>query len=462
MRHSQMFSSALAEIRFGYGLSPRIAPPASVDDMLARLSGVDQNAKQFAIPGLRAAGALSMEHHRLIKARNALKGQAGYGPADEAVKAHLKQMNRTRLRWAGQVMLRRCAGQDGFRERLVAFWGDHFTALGKNLALRPWATPYVHTDLRPLVTGRFADLLTEAVMHPLMVHYLDQSRSFGPESPAGRRLGKGLNENLAREVLELHSLGVDGPYTQGDVQQLAELFTGLGFQVRGRLSFKSQRAEPGAEEVLGQSYGPEPGLAPMRAALEDLARHPATARHLAQKLAVHFIADTPPEPLITALETAYLQHDTALLPVYETLLRHPVAWQAELKNVKPPLDFITSALRALDVGAEDLSRIGEKEVRQLFVLPLRALGQAWERPEGPDGWPEEDTAWLTPQGLATRLRWAMAAPARLRTHLPEPSRFATDVLGPFVDDRVRFAAAAAETRQDGIGLVLMSPAFNRR
>ena len=456
------FSAALAEIRFGYGLSPRTAAPVSVADMLARLSGPDLNARAFPIPDLKAAGALSAERRRLLRAQKTQAGQAGYEAATAAVKAQLKQMNQTRRRWAGQVMLRRIAGQDGFRERLVAFWGDHFTALGKNQALRHWATPYVQTDLRPLVTGRFADLLTAAVMHPLMLHYLDQSRSVGPDSPAAQQLGLGLNENLAREVLELHTLGVDGPYAQQDVRQLAELFTGLGFRVKGRRVFQPNRAQPGAEVVLGQSYGPEPGLAPIRAALEDLARHPATARHLARKLAVHFISDTPPEPLIAALETAYLDHDTALLPVYEALLQHPDAWGAQLRNVKPPLDFITSALRALDVGAADLSRLGDQGLRQLFVLPLRALGQTWETPDGPDGWPEEDTAWLTPPGLAIRLRWAMAAPVRLIDQLPDPSSFADTALGPFVEGRLRFAAAAAETRKAGIGLVLMSPAFNRR
>ena len=130
--------------------------------------------------------------------------------------------------------------------------------------------------------------------------------------------------------------------------------------------------------------------------------------------------------------------------------------------MKPPLDFITSALRALDVGPTDLARLGDKGVRQLLAVPLQVLGQEWEKPEGPDGWPEEDAAWLTPPGLAIRLRWAMAAPARLLKELPDPIPFAETSLGPYLGGRLRFAAGAAETRKDAVGLVLISPAFNRR
>ena len=262
MSQPQTFSPALAEIRFGYGLSPRVAAPTSVEDMLARLSGPDVNAQAFPIPGMGAAGAMSQARRKELRARKALEGQAGYAKARDQVKAQLRQMRATRRLWAGQVLLRGIAGQDGFRERIVAFWGDHFTALGKNLALRHWTTPYVQRGLRPLVTGRFTDLLFAAVTHPLMVHYLDQAASFGPNSPAAKPHGRGLNENLAREVLELHSLGVDGPYSQADVRQLAELLTGLDFKVDGTLRFRVGRAEPALKPFWAKPMGRNRGLRP--------------------------------------------------------------------------------------------------------------------------------------------------------------------------------------------------------
>lgn len=458
------FDPTLAEIRFGFGLSPRHAPPKDVDAMLARLQGPDVTASAFPIPDMDYAMELTAGLLRLRRARNKLRRKPGYDDAHQLFRKDVTRVSKMRQDWAVQALLRRAQGEDGFRERLVAFWGDHFTAQGKTVLERHWPTPYVQTALRPLVTGRFADLLIAATTQPVMLHYLDQTLSFGPNSRVSGlgEKNQGLNENLAREVLELHSLGVNGPYTQADVRQLAELFTGLGVAYGDGFVFRAGRSEPGAEEVLGKTYGPNVGLQPIRAALTDLARHPATARHLAEKLAIHFIGDSPPDDLVAALEAAYIAHDTALMPVYATLLAHPASWAPELANVKPPQDYIATALRALDVGAADIRSLSDREVRQIFFNPMRAMGQEWDRPTGPDGWAEEDSAWITPQGLSMRMRWAMQAPNRCLARLPDPESFAHTALGPLANARVMFAAKAAETQAEAIGLVMTAPAFQRR
>jgi uncharacterized protein (DUF1800 family) len=288
--------------------------------------------------------------------------------------------------------------------------------------------------------------------------------SVGPNSDvaARRKKNTGLNENLAREVMELHTLGVDGPYTQSDVRQLAELFTGLTFQVNAGFKFNKHFAEPGSETVLGKEYGgDQTRLRDIHTALRDLARHPATARHLSWKLAVHFVSDTPTEALVVAMTRRYDETGGDLMPVYETMLNHPDAWIPQ-GNVKQPINFIGSACRALAVAPELISSFDERAFQLNIIQPMGLMGQIWQRPEGPDGWPEEDPQWVTPQGVAARLQWAVSVPQVLKPELPDPREFVQTALGSRGSAAVSFAAKAAESRADGIGLVLASPAFQRQ
>jgi uncharacterized protein (DUF1800 family) len=261
----------------------------------------------------------------------------------------------------------------------------------------------------------------------------------------------------------LHTLGVDGAYAQSDVRELAELLTGLHYTPQRGMFFAPNRAEPGAETVLGHSYGGEPAtLESVRKMLRDLARHPDTARHIARKLAVHFVSDSPPANLVQAMIDVYQATGGDLTALYGVMLEHPDSWATELRNVKPPFDFIASACRAIAVEPARLSKLKQKDIRTLFKNPLHLMGQPWQAPPGPDGWPEEDDAWITPQGLAARVRWAMVVPANLRRDLPDPREFAKIALGKDVPQSVQFATRAAERRMDGVGLVLASPAFQRR
>lgn len=456
------YSPELADIRFGCGLSPDVAPPSSPQVMLDGVWAPDTMAQKFPIDGFNTLRVRLSKASKLRKQYRKSTDKVGVRAQIQSLgKESAAEGNRNFV----QMLLRWVHTDAGFQERLVTFWTDHFTARGKNPILRDAAAPYVEEAIRPNISGSFADMLIATTTHPLMLHFLDQGFSIGPASTTATKAKKlkGLNENLAREVMELHTLGVGGPYTQADVRQLAELFTGLSLVNKSVFRFRADFAEPGDETILGKTYGGDPpSLEPIQEALRDLATHPATARHIAQKLAVHFVSDTPDPALVQHIEGRFNDTGGNLMSVYAALLEHPSSWEARLENVKPPFDFIASSSRALALQQQQFDALTAKRVRRLLQIPLKLMGQPWLRPNGPDGWAEEDAAWVTPQGVSTRLRWALSAPQRLRRDLPDPRLFVTTALGSFAPPSVRFAAESAESQSDAIGLVLASPAFQRR
>lgn len=459
------FDTKLAAIRFGCGLSPVVAGPDSAAQMLEAAMGPDTIAAQFPIETFETFTQRVTRAVELNKLRRTNRGSPQALEAKKAGRVLNKEARIAQVQWLGQHLNRWVWTDSPLRERLTLFWADHFTATGKAGVIRRAASPYVEEAIRPRVLGRFEDLLLASVLHPLMIHYLDQDRSIGENSVQAAKGGKlkGLNENLAREVLELHTLGVGGPYTQTDVRELAELFTGLTHSRVMKLQFRKQFAEPGSETVLGTAYGgtKNPHIRDIEAVLRDLARNPATARHIASKLAVHFISDRPDPDLVATLEARFLETDGDLAAVTEALLAHPAAWSPEPRNIKPAFNFVGSALRALALPPNVLGTLDERELRRIVILPMGQMGHVWEKPNGPDGLPEEDSAWVIPQGVAARLQWAITMPQQLMNTPPDPRAFVTTALGPFTTQAVEFAASAAESRWDGVGLVLASPAFQR-
>lgn len=384
------FSTDVAEVRFGCGLTPGGAGPADLAALWARLTGPDWAAQAYPI----ATYTAGLPDQAAFRAARKAEKQAQGSPDHPALQAELQQAqaNLRDLHERGFLasLQRSCDPRSGLRERLVGFWTDHFTARGKDRALRHAVPAYVEEAIRPHVTGRFADLLVAAVTHPLMLHYLDQDSSIGPGSPAatGANRARGLNENLAREVLELHTLGVGGPYSQADVRQLAEVFTGLAIAGDGTPTFRRKWAEPGSETVLGRTYGGDPAQQDhVVAVLRDLAVHPATARHLAWKLAVHFLADDPDPALVDHVAARFRDSGGDLLAVTAALLEHPAAWVPGRFNVRPPFDFLVAALRALGRGPAELAALTPIQRRRLLMRPLALMGQPWQAPGGPDGWP---------------------------------------------------------------------------
>lgn len=445
----------LAAIRFGYGLPLPAAAPDRPETMLAALAGPDRAAQDWPAMGLAGFSPLMIEMHKIKK-------EGGGDPVQiKRRDALLAELAEAAFQAQRATFIRSLAGADGFRERLVTFWADHFSVVSRNPAETIMPFALVEDAIRPHLTGTFGALLTAVTLHPAMLLYLDQIQSVGPNSHLGKKQSKGLNENLARELIELHSLGVGAGYRQADVTQMAKLLTGLTYNPAQGMVFEPRRAEPGAETVLGKRYDGD-GVVPIRAALADLALRPETARHLARKLAVHFVSDQPDPDLVAAIAAAYSASGGDLMASYAALLNHPAAWRPQTEKARQPYDFLVASLRALGMGAEAVMAMPYKHFRAQLLNAMATMAQPFKRPDGPNGFPEAAEAWITPVGLARRITWAMQLPHRLVDPLPEPSDLAQTCLAERASPALLWAVARAEDRQQGVGLVLASAEFNRR
>jgi uncharacterized protein (DUF1800 family) len=344
-----------------------------------------------------------------------------------------------------------------FVERLVMFWSNHFCVSAAKGVVRGVAGAYEREAIRPHVLGRFEDMLVATEMHPAMLVYLDNQLSIGPGSKAGLNRGRGLNENLAREILELHTLGVDGGYTQEDVTNLARILTGwtVGNLANplaepGKFFFAPARHEPGDWTVLGKRYI-DKGQRTGEEVLADLARHPATARHIAVKLVRHFVSEEAPAGLVARLEKTFRDTGGDLAAVSRALIEAPEAWQGPQAKVLPPYDFLVAIMRGFAF-----------EPRPVELLRLSAmLGQPLWRPPAPKGWPDADAAWAAPAALRERLRIAETAAGQI-DRSADPRTLAADLLGEAMSAATRQAVARAETREQGLELLIMAPEFQRR
>jgi len=341
----------------------------------------------------------------------------------------------------------------GFAERLVWFWSNHFCISADKIISMSGA--YEREAIRPHVLGRFADMLFATEGHPAMLFYLDNAASIGPNSVAGINRSRGLNENLAREILELHTLGVRAGYTQDDVTNFAKVLTGWSFtgaqnpEHGGEFMFVPRMHESGPQTVLGKSY-PQPGIEQGRAVLSDLAQHPATAQHVAFKLARHFVADEPPPALVERLAAAFRTSDGNLKEMARVLITSPESWDTPRGKLKTPTEWIVASLRA--AGGE------QPKIAQLMQAHA-LLGQPLWRPSSPKGFSDEEGAWI--DGMASRLDIANAFASRVAEAL-DPPALVDEVLGPLASAETRQAIARAESRTQALALLLMSPEFQRR
>jgi uncharacterized protein (DUF1800 family) len=347
----------------------------------------------------------------------------------------------------------------GFRERWALFWCNHFTVAAKNLDTTVAVGPFEREAIRPRVFGSFAELLLASSMHPGMLLYLDQAQSIGPNSQAGFRRGGGLNENLGREIMELHSVGADGGYTQGDVTEFARALTGwsVGSQrdpagQTGAFLYRANFHEPGVRKVMGKTYGDD---AARQAAdvIFDLAASPKTAHRLATKIAAHFVSDAPPPALVHRLEATYMQSGGDLGRVAEALITSPEAFEPQATKLKTPYEFVISSYRA----ANTAPRNPAKEV----VGPLNALGQ---RPFGapqPNGWSDVAADWAAPDAIVKRLTWAQGFANANVPQLAPPDE-ARQALGARLQPATLTAVTRAESRPEAFAILLMSPEFQRR
>lgn len=340
----------------------------------------------------------------------------------------------------------------GFVERLVWFWSNHFCISADKIV--GMAGPYEREAIRPHVLGRFADLLQAVESHPAMLFYLDNVESMGPYSIAGINRDKGLNENLARETLELHTLGVRSGYTQADVTSFAKVLTGwIWIQPGepahgGEFVFNTLLHEPGAQTVLGKNY-PQAGVAQGRAVLADLARHPATAQHIAQQLAAHFVADAPPPALVDKLARTFNDSGGDLKQIAKTLIAADESWMPQRQKLKAPAQWVAAVLRL--TGAQATIPIG------LVMNAQATLGEPLWRPPAPNGFSDAEAAWIdgVPKRLDVANNFAGRVPAA------DPLALLESSLGPLASPASRTTVARAETRRQALALLVMTPEFLR-
>lgn len=476
-----MSLAAIALNRFGLGARPSDAAPADPRGwLLGQLGRFDP--RPAVITALPNAAAMTLRYRQnlaqlrrqgLIGARRPGDPEAPRGPEAEAMANQAQRERRQAFAQAygGQVNARLALSlttATPFAERLVHFWANHFAISTDKLATATMGGPLEFEAIRPNIGGRFSEMLLAVTRHPGMQFYLDQAQSIGPNSLLGEAARRrnaprqpGLNENLAREILELHTLGA-GSYTQADVAGLAHALTGwsIGGFVRrplgvaapdGQFVFQPAWHEPGDVTVAGRPYR-QNGEAQALAILQDLALNPLTARRLALKLARHFVADAPPAALVDRMAAAYLASGGQLPALYRTLVEAPEAWATPLAKFKTPWDWLVSSLRAL----------GRENVPPLQAIgALRELGQPVWRHGSPAGWEDDAARWAAPDALLRRVEVASRIAAPLAASIDARS-LAPRILPGTLSPATASAIARAESPAEGLALLLVAPEFLRR
>ncbi|MEI6486321.1 MAG: DUF1800 domain-containing protein [Sphingomonadales bacterium] len=476
-----MSLAAIALNRFGLGARPGDAPPADPQRwLLGQFAQYDPAPPVLA--GVPGGAAMTIQYRQQLDQlrRQGVVGLRRPGdpepPKGPEAEAMAEQAQRERRQAFAQAYLAQVGARATlalttpapFAERLVHFWANHFAISADKLATATMGGPLEFEAIRPNINGRFADLLLAVTRHPGMQFYLDQAQSIGPNSliaeVARRRNAPrqpGLNENLAREILELHTLGA-GRYTQDDVAGLARALTGwsIGGFVRrpigidapdGAFVFQPAWHEPGGVSVAGKRYHQQ-GERQALAILEDLAVHPDTAHHLALKLARHFVADTPPPALVERMAKAYLASGGQLPALYQALVTAPEAWADPLAKFKTPWDWMISALRGL--GRQSVAA-------PQLIGALRELGQPTWRPGSPAGWEDEAARWAAPDALLRRVEVASRMAAPLAATL-DARTLAPRLLPGALSPATASAIARAESPAEGLALLLVAPEFMRR
>jgi uncharacterized protein (DUF1800 family) len=459
--------ASLALHRFGLG--PRIGSIAAIVSdprgaLLAELNrpGAGRLTDADLLTGAAAAreAAIFRQARREMRRAAARSQPDGAGPkgAKGNARAQMPTVGTAPQRiYRGEASARLGAALDaeiGFVERLVWFWSNHFcVSVGKG-QVRPLAGAFEREAIRTHVLGKFGDMLLAVESHPAMLFYLDNARSIGPNSPAGRMRGRGLNENLAREILELHTLGVRTVYSQADVTSFAKVITGWTVipprqnpERGGEFVFRRRLHEPGPQTVIGKRYD-QGGIEQGRAVLADLARHPATAKHVARKFARHFAGEDT--ALVARLEKVFRDTDGDLKELAKALIAAPESWSAPRARLKRPTEWIVGALRATGTRPDNI---------QPVIQAQNLLGEPLWRPPAPNGFSDDDATWL--DGLSQRLDIANQFARRIAGDA-DPMAVFEGAIAPIATEQTRRAVARAESRPQALALLLMAPEFQRR
>jgi uncharacterized protein (DUF1800 family) len=501
---------AMSAIRYGYGIRPGEAIADGADALLAQLDAGVADTPLFPTEGIAGRWRSIEEHYSASAAL----------PKDREERRMAARPLRKQVFYAnGRDQHARVAqavfSPHGFHERLATFWADHFSvSVRKQRMMYLYTSLYEADAIRPRIAGPFSELLRAAETHPAMLIYLDQVKSMGPTSRRGKRSNRGLNENLGRELLELHTLGAGSGYGQDDVRGAALVLTGLVVSREdGRTAFRANSAEPGPINVpfIGRDYGGKRrSIEDVYALLDDLANHPATAQHICRKLVVHFVSDEPPMALVKSMVQAWQASGGNLRDVYAAMLRHPAAWEDPGRKARQPFDYVVAGLRAAGLpesqfsqpdrpaqdnmdndemmaitpemaakrkkraeramAGEDAAEMqDDRRTREklrpllnpLTVGAVKKLGQPIWDPTSAEGVEEEFKAWISSTQLVGRIEWTQRLANRLGTRV-EPRALAETVLRDAARDETLKVVAQAPSRSAGLSLLLASPEFNRR
>ncbi len=489
-----MADKSIAYNRFGLGARPGdetgADPRAWLDQQLSRYVAVPPVLADQPGSGTLVARFVDYRDRlaQLKKPATPAAPASGTGPmvpqppvvpaADDPTEAFRKQFGQaSRELYNGAVTARALAAIQSpapFAERLVHFWANHFAVSGDKMEVTNLAGAFEFEAIRPHVMGSFRDMLFAVERHPAMLLFLDQAVSVGPNSalamraatrPAARR-GLGLNENLAREILELHTLGVRAGYSQADVTEFARALTGWtiagfgrgpvakfagGTGRQGDFVYADALHEPGTRTILGKQWA-QAGEGQAAAVLDHLATHPATARHIATKLARHFAGDDPPPKLVARLEANFRKTGGDLPSLYRTLIASPECWTPGAVKFKSPWEWSISAMRAL--GTQQLQ---PNAVPGLMVQ----LGQPVWKPGSPAGWDDVAGAWAGPDAVLRRVEAAERMAQRTRDQI-DPRARAAAMFPNALSPATAQAIARAESNSQGVALLLVAPEFLRR
>jgi uncharacterized protein (DUF1800 family) len=427
----------IAAIRFGHGRRPTDPVPADPAAWLAA-----QLAPGLPGPALPPDLPATLPAIFAAQAEDGVSARAGMGRPNQ---------RRILFTEAAAILGFAMETPHGFRERLVGFWANHFTVSRQKVPY--FVGNMVREAIRPHIAGRFEDMLLAVTRHPAMIAYLDNQGSIGPESRAGQRRQRGLNENLAREILELHTVTPASRYTQADVTAFAKLLTGWSFTPnRDPFGFQFRPAahEPGDKTVMRRTWpeGEEGGIQ----ALTWLARHESTHRHLATKLVRHFVADDPPPEAVRAVFAALRDSRGDLGAATRALIALPAAWAPPLSKLRTPNDYVVAVLRAVEAPADQSERMA--------MGTLNYLGQPLWGARAPIGWPDVAADWAVPETMLRRVEWANGVSARGAGR--DAAELAEAVLGPLVRPETLRASARAGSAREALTIVLTSPEFHRR
>jgi uncharacterized protein (DUF1800 family) len=464
----------IAVLRFGLGAKPGDLTAAAADPrawLRAQIKGPVTLAGDPALTPsdqIFAALAAARDEKQRMKQDAALNTdpKTAFNAIREAYQPHYRAQVLARARSAALTTR-------PFAERLVHFWSNHFAVSADKGVVYGLAGALENEAIRPHVTGRFVDLLLAVEQHPAMIAFLDNQYSVGRDSAAAQAVRRfrafdvnapkrqfGINENLAREILELHTLGVNGGYGQADVTSFAQIITGwsigggkgrLAGGAPGRFYFRDNLHEPGPKVFMGKTYT-ESGQRQGETVLADLAKRPETANFIATKLVRHFIADNPPPAAVDRLARVFLSSGGDLPSLYAALIELPESWEPDARKFKTPQDFVFSTLRALNVAPNQ-----PEEVIRTFDL----LGQRQYTPGSPAGWPDTSKNWDGSDALMHRVLWASRVGAKYESGI-EPTDLAAASLGGYARPETLTALRRAASSGQAVALLLMSPEFQRR